>query len=296
MKPTWTGGEKDLLRKLCGPDVPFAKIRAAFPDKSESSVRYKIKNMGLECSWSRKYWDDAEKKAFAEDWENPDISNASLRKKYKNRTDAALEHMAERLGLPARERDFAYLSISDIVSEMGVSKDRVRGWIRKGLKYKKSKIRTVTYLVDPDDLLAYLEAHPDCYDASRISDYLFAEEPEWLKEKRRADRTGYKPKAALAETYSDSEKKTIEMLFKAGKSNGEIADRTGRTAYGIERVLCSMGLSRKRYNQYELDYIRENAGKIHISEIAANLPLRTKKGIIAKCEQLGIKYSLKSNK
>lgn len=290
MEPIWTEDEKELLAKLCAENKTLAKIAKEIPGKTESQIRTKCKNMQLEFNKKRKKWSDEELTQFKDDWKNCSISNSRLRSKYKNRTLTALRACARRLGLPERPYDDSYLKIGDIVNEMHVSKDRVRLWIRKGLKYRKSHIKPVKYLIDQDDLLEFLKNHPTYYNASKISKYIFSNEPPWLIQKRRDDAANVRTKSRKAKYYDNEECRKLIELFKRGLSNKEIGDKLDRTEYGIERMLGILGLSRKKYNQYEIDIIMANHDKKTIDEIVAMLPLRTRSGVIAKCEQLKLKY------
>lgn len=290
MEPIWTEDEKARLVRLCAANKKLKKLLEEFPDKSESQIRTKCRNMGLEFNKSRKKWTDEELKSFEEDWTNYSISNSRLRAKYRNRTLTALRACARRLGLAKRPYDDSYLKIADVMAEMQVPKDRVRMWLKNGLKHHKSHIKSVKYLIDPDDLLEFLKEHPTYYDASKISIYIFHPEPEWLTEKRRVDAATFKTKSKRAEYYDDAECRKLEQMFKAGMSNAEIGEALGRTEYGIERMLAILNLSRKRYNQYEIDIIRKFHETKTIDEIVTMLPLRTRSGVIAKCEQLHIKY------
>lgn len=290
MERIWTDDEKSRLAELCAQNKSLKRIMKEFPDKSESQIRTKCKNMHIEFNKKRKKWTEEELEQFKADWMNHSISNSRLRSKYKNRTLMALRACANRLGLPERPFDDSYLRIGDIMNEMQVPKDRVRSWIKQGLKYKKSHIMPVKYLIDPQDLLKFLKAHPDAYDASKVSKYIFHPEPKWLTEKRKKDAEGFKSKAKSAAYYENDECEKIIALFKQGKSNKEIADALGRTEYGIERMLAILNLSRKHYNDYEIEILMKYHDKILLDDLVRMLPLRTRAGIISKCEQLHLKY------
>lgn len=293
-EPTWTDDEKELLKLLCNDEkMKLEYLVQKIPNHSEGAIRTKCRQLGITFNKERKYWSDEEKQRFAEDWNDPTISDAMLSKRYQGRSITALRSAAARMQLGERMYDDSYLTMHDIMNEMQVSKDRVRTWMRQGLRYKKSKIKPLKYLFDEKDLLDFLESHQHMYDASLISHYLFSKEPDWLRKKRFNDKGTVKTKSLHANEYSDSELRYMIDMFKKGYDNKRIADTIGRTEYSVERMLSILGYSRKKYNDYEIDIIRENAGKINIDEIVNMLPLRTKSGVIAKCEQLGIKYSMK---
>lgn len=157
----WTKEEIEILKDLCEHNKSLNQIQKDLPGKTEAQIRSKCQRLNISFNKERKYWSVQELSEFREDWEDATISYTGLRKKYKNRSITALRSCASRLGLAERPHDESYLTISDIMSEMQVSKDRVRMWIRNGLKYHKSKIKPVKYLIDSDDLLLFLKEHPD---------------------------------------------------------------------------------------------------------------------------------------
>lgn len=292
-KPIWSDEEKEKLIRLCNQNKTLKKLKSEFPDKTEAQIRKKCTMMNLNFNKKRKTWTEEETQNFIRDWNDYNISIERLRKKYKNRSIIALRTHAQRLKLSNRTYDDSYLTIADITSEMQVSKNRVRTWLKNGLKYHKSHIKPVKYLIDPDDLLDFLKEHPRYYDASKISKYLFNPEPAWLKEKRTQDINDFRTRSKKSEYYSDPECTKIINMFKQGKSNIEIAKELNRTEYGIERMLSILGFSRRKYNQYEIDIIKKYHTTKTIDEITAMLPLRTRAGVIAKCEDLKIKYITK---
>ena len=302
----WTSDDEKLLRKLWkDPNLSDEALckkmgRTLISVRNRAGKLYlgsrpvgcgRVQNIA-EDYWNkdRKYWTDEEINSFSEDWCDPTISNNVLRKRYKNRSMTALQSQAARLGLGGRYYDDSYLKISDIVKEMKVSKDRVRGWIKKGLKTHKSKTKTVHILIDQNELLDFLKDHPDLYDASQVSFYLFSHEPEWFKQKRQKDKMEYDRKAGTK--WSDEELNILIKLFKRGYSNKELAKQLQRSETSIEKLLWGMGLSRKGFNDYEVEIIKKNIDKLTLSEIIKMLPYKNEKQVIAKCKELNLKYRI----
>lgn len=67
----------------------------------------------------------------------------------------------------------------------------------------------------------------------------------------------------------------------------------GRTAPGVAKILDELGLSRHRYNDYEIEILRANSPEKTVAELTKLLPLRGYHGIIRKCCELKIKYRTK---
>lgn len=295
-KVIWTENEVSTLIELCKKHKTITFISKRIPTHTKTEIRTKCKSLGLEYKYEKVQWTESELTSFKKDWLDDSVSTSTLLRRY-DRTLISLQKMATRLQLGPRPYDDSYLTVRDIMKEMNVSKDRVRSWIRNGLKCHYSKTSPKRYLIDQNDLLEFLENHQDLFDASKISDYLFYYTPKWLSKKKAEDSAQNLSKKIHHTEYTESELKRIDFLFKMGKSNEEIAKRVDRTPAAIERVLSTqLCLSRKQYNPYEIDIIKNNIEDHTIDEIAAMLPLRKKSGIIAKCEQLGLKYHSKRKK
>lgn len=295
-KRLWTKEEEQKLKALCDAKKTLKHIMSALPDKTAVQIYHKCEALNLNFKKQRQYWTDDEKQAFKNDWQDSSISIPQLRRRYKNRSYIALSRQAKRMKLPKRSYDNSYLTVRDITTEMQVSKDRVRTWLKHGLKYHNSNIKPYKYLIDESDLLKFLENNPSFYDASKISSYLFNPEPQWLKTKRFKDAENFRTRSKKSEYYSNNECIQIINMFKQNKSNAEIAKALNRTESGIERMLALLNCSRKHYNQYELDILYKYHDQIHLDELVKMLPLRTRNGIIHKCQQLKLKYINTKNK
>ena len=157
-----------------------------------------------------------------------------------NRSWFSIRKKAAQLELGARDYDTEYLSIPTICEEMSVTSDRVLAWIKLGLKTKKSRSGKVKYLISTDDLLAFLEMHQDMFNATNVSEYLFSDEPDWLKQKRLKDVTEYP--VNIRRPYTNDEDKIIVKLYNSGLADKEIAKKLGRTEIGIKYHRYVLGL------------------------------------------------------
>lgn len=274
--PAWTA--EKIAKKLNR--TPGAVLQVAYRGKIKIKKRYNI-------------WTEEEILAFKEDWYNENISDKCLSRLHKGRSIIALRNKAMQLGLGHRMQGKSSLTIRDIMSEMNVSKDRVRAWLKKGLKHKIINNKQKRYFINQKDLLEFLHNHPDLYDASKISDVLFTSEPQWLKNKRKKDRDTYVRKMGVV--YTENELKTIISLFKSGQSNEQIAKAVKRTPAGVAKILDEFGLSRHKYNDYEIEILHKYAPEKTIDEIVKMLPLRKRSGIIAKCQHLKIPYKTRKD-
>lgn len=280
--------EKDIveLKKLVAEGKSKEYLANHF-NRTTTAIEIKVNRLGLQLLRPNRNWLKQELIDFALDWKDGSISKSVLIKKY-NRSFFSLRKKALELNLGARPHNDEFLSISEICDEMQVSHDRVSNWIKIGLPTKKNRSGKTRYLIDVDDLLCFLEKHQDMFNASLISEYLFYDEPDWLKDKRKSDRESFP--INLRSEYSNNDDIFMIQLFKAGKSDKYIADSLGRTESAIRDRSRLLGYTRGRYNDYEIDILKENSDYLTVSELAKLLPIRTEKGIMYKCEQLHIPY------
>lgn len=265
------------------------KFLAEHFGRTETAIEIKVNRLGLQLLRDNRNWLKSDLESFKEDWLDGSLSINMLIKKYK-RSYFSLRKKALELNLGARPHNDEYLSIREICEEMNVSHDRVSNWLKLGLKYKKNRSGKTKYLISQSYLLDFLKEHQDMFNANDISGYLFIDEPDWLIEKRRKDCNFYASK--LRSEYSNEEDKLIVQMFKNGKSNSEIANRLKRTESAISCRLRLLGYSRNSYNDYEIEILKENSRYMTVKELSKLLPLRKEKGIMYKCEQLGIPYHI----
>lgn len=284
MSYVWNKEDVEELKKLVA-EGKDKKFLAEYFGRTETAIEIKVNRLGMQLLRDGRIWLKSDLRSFSEDWLDGSISKNVLMKKY-NRSWFSLRKKALELGLGSRPHNEEYLSIGEISEEMGVSHDRISNWLKLGLKYKRNKSGKIRYLISQEDLLIFLEQHQSLFDASKISDYLFIDEPDWLIQKRKSDSEFYADK--LRNEYTNEEDKLIVSMFKQGRSNSEIARSLKRTESAIAGHLRVLGLSRGRYNDYEIEILKENSRYLTLDELLVLLPLRTKKGLEYKCNALGL--------
>lgn len=286
MNKAWKENEVQLLQKLSEQGCSLSEMAEQLPGRTESAIKIKLRKSNLQYQYksNRMYWTEEEKAELEEDWYNENRTMKGLVRKFK-RSAGAIKQQALRMGLGERN-DYTALTTSQIMQEMQVTRGVVIDWIQRGLKARKSKA-TGEYMIDSDDLLEFLEQHQHRFDATKISEYLFCQEPDWLREKRRNDYQNVREQSK-GYKYTDSDIKRIIFLFKSGKSNIEIANIMNRTEISIKVLLPKLGYVRRYYNDYEVQILEENAEVHTVSELAKMLPLRSERSIQNKCKELGL--------
>lgn len=142
---------------------------------------------------------------------------------------------AKRMGLGGCYSAGNYLSANAVAEMLKVDNHTVTDyWIAKcGLKAKKKAlIEFKTWIIKHEDLIKWLKANTDKWDSRKIELYALGEEPQWLQEKRKADR---ELPAKRFVKWTREEEKLLISYVNMGLTQKEIAERFGRTKDAIER-------------------------------------------------------------
>lgn len=230
MKNYWTEQEINKLKQLLDEHKTVSEIAEAL-NRSKHAVYKKVGMLGLAFKTPGSRWTQSEIDEFFDDWTNSSKSIEYLCKKY-NRTRKALAIYAYKHGLGGRIDCRDYFTVQDLVTEMGIADDIIYRWIDKGLPVKVSSVGHNKYIIDQDKLLEWLKNNQDRFDASKISELLFIEEPQWLKDKRIKDklkRTGKK-----SGPWTINEEKRLISLLSMGRSYDEIAITLNRSKQSVK--------------------------------------------------------------
>lgn len=282
VRRTWTDKELSTLRNMSELNFTIDDMHEYLPDRTKPVIRAKLRSLGLSYDLRNHVWTEEEIEELESHWYDSGFSIAYFMKRFGVSRGAVFQQ-AYNLGLGQR-KDCSYLSFSDLIDEMQVSRYQLYYWRRCGLVTKKSKARH-ELMVDSDDLLTFLKLHPNLYNASKISSDLFISEPDWLKEKRKLD---YVCCTKKHKRYSQMEIDYIVLMFYNGKSNAEIAEIVHRSESAIENLLQRNDCHRQWMNQHELQILRNCDGQ-NISVFLEKLPLRSESKIRKKCKELGVK-------
>lgn len=297
-KNIWTKNDLELLKKYALDGKTIEEIEELL-GRTENAIRKQLSILDIRLKSSNK-WTRQSTAEFAEDWGNIQVSKNVLVKRY-NRSWKQLCNKANAMGLGGRVDACDYLTLNVIAEEMNISINRVYYWIDCGLKVRKNRANERNkYLVDVKDLLIFLKEHKAFFDASIVSNYLFAEEPEWFIKKRKED---YKKRNLIRNTeWSNEEDKSLVNYFKLGFTDEKIADLLHRTKSAVEHRRGILGLVRERntrngskYTDEEIKILKENSNHKTVEELLELLPNRTESSIKRKCNKLGLSYHTDKN-
>lgn len=286
----WTEAEVKQLKEMIEHKDNIEMIAKTL-DRSKVAVDLKIRKLGLALQGSNTLWKKEESENFKNDWISNELSLNKLSKKY-NRTINGLKIHAQRNNFGPRGSNRYELSLRDIANEMNISYDRVHRWKQDGLKVVKRKIGKTRYVVKIEDLEEYLKTHTNKFDASQVSYYLFANEPEWFKEKRQRDLE--KSEYRNYSVWTDEQIELLKDLIKLGRTYDEIANKLNKSRQAVITKAVKLDIvytHPKHWQMWEIRILKDNAGKVPLQEIAVMLNNnRTVKAIQSKCADLGIKY------
>jgi len=155
MAKIWSDSEKELLINK----VKLGEQRKQLADYfgvTENSIEIKVNRLGYKILRENRDWTTDDEESFRKDWKDSSLTMSRLRKKYV-RNNTGLIIKAQRMKLGPRNEYREHLSVTDIMEEIQVSRDRVMAWIKLGLKTNKNKAGKGKYSIKDTDLLEFLE-------------------------------------------------------------------------------------------------------------------------------------------
>lgn len=286
----WTDEDIAILCEMIDDCASAAQIAEKL-GRTENAIRLRASRMGLVIKGPSAPWTDEEEKQLADEWHNEKYSKFTLVKRHQ-RTWRAIREKARLLDLGSRCFGSQYMSTSEVCSALNIKPGKFYNWVQVlGLKTHKSDSKNVKFLVDPDELLEFLEKHQNLFSAASLDRYVFINEPTWLVEKRKADRLKNQNRSINKEAWSDAEMERLQRLYCSGYSVEELMKEFRRSKGSILLRLRIAGCKPKsdlHYSDKEIEIIRTYAGTHTVHEIAAMLPKRSVRSVLSKCKELDI--------
>ena len=207
-----------------------------------SSTRARRLKLGLRTRESSKGpdWTEEEIELMEDLWGTYTIPQIAKR---LNRSVQAVKVKSSRLGLGRYVNSSQYLTANQVANLMHVDIHAVTDvWIPAGLPFKWKaplggrKFRHIKH----SDLLTWLKDNPDRWDSRRVELFALGSEPDWLKEKRKAD-TNLPVRRALKWT-PEEDAKLVSMFRRGGKTYAEMGAELGRSADAVERRVARLDI------------------------------------------------------
>jgi excisionase family DNA binding protein len=154
------------------------------------------------------------------------------------RTNGATHKRAKDLYLgPALAASGAYTT-HQIAEMLGVATSTVFNWVKdgkmQGHRFARENGR-YAYRIYEENLLKWLKGNQSSYSAVNIPDYIFIDEPQWLKDKRKSDANS--PSIVKSHWTTKEEQKLISMATSGMYSKREMIKAMNKTDKAVNAKL-----------------------------------------------------------
>lgn len=291
-KYTWYSQEDEWKLIELAQNKTAAEI-ADILGKSEDSVKEKAAKMGVILIGQPRRWQDNECKYLSANWNREKMTVIC---KELRRSKPSIMAQARRMGLPPADFQSEDIPLAEFCRDTGISRSQIMDSLVPKYDFPirtvKPGRKRIYYYVIMDDILGWLQAHQEIYDASGIPEYYLGEEPDWLAKKRKAD---YKSKSGIKSKVKDKrwtkeEAERARDWQKIGLSHGQIAERLGRTELSVRRKLQRMGevyQAGQFWRGSDFKFLQANCGTMTDEEIG-NAIGRSAKSVAVHRRSLGI--------
>lgn len=189
-------------------------------------------------------WSEKEIEYLVQNWSEKGLDGCAKRLK---RTEVAVRLKAKRLGLGGVVRGSEYLSGQSVANLLGIDIHSVLRWMDMGLLLYKSAPftdrsdgrRTIT-MVSIENLEQFLQNNINLWDSRKMKGSLWLKDPEWMINKRAADRS--RPRAEGRKWTREEDKRAIAMFKAGGYTYQRIGDVLGRSRDSVERRLSRLDI------------------------------------------------------
>lgn len=141
-----------------------------------------------------------------------------------NRSENAVFLKRQRTGIGGFIANTDMLTRNTLSRILGVENRTIQYWERKGLK----SVRKKPYVMyRQQDIIRYMEEHPEDWNAARITDDSLFMRYDWYKEKRRTDKLN-------RYNWTEAEVSWMKTLRRQGFTIREIAEKMNRSESSIK--------------------------------------------------------------
>jgi AraC-like DNA-binding protein len=213
----WTVEEINVLEKYYKGNPK--KCKKLLPNRTMVAISQKAFKLGISTLWTEE--EDARLIKLSERHTRSKLA------KLMGRSPNAISNRRVVLGIQPFQSTTDMYNFTEVAEMLGLNHSTIsKIWVKNGLKYKKIGYRNY---VKEDEMLRYVQEHPDCYDARKADYYIFCRY-KWFLDKLEADR---KKSLKHGTRWTDHEKSRADMLKKRGLTYLEIAEELGRTRKAV---------------------------------------------------------------
>lgn len=174
-------------------------------------------------------WTQEEKDFVEEMWGEYPIKRIA---KHLNRTEVAIKRYAERNQLGGAMLNCNYLSTGDASKIVGVDIKTIQTWVKDKKLKAKTKTLNKRHIVRIDyvDLLEFMKANPDRWNATKIEAGTFSDTESWFVKKLKED-----AKKRDKKDWTLREEDRMISLFEQGLNCPQIAEIMERSKFSIRK-------------------------------------------------------------
>jgi len=235
----WQADEIEYLKNNYG--CLSVEDIAAELRRSKSAIKGKVAALGLR---SKRTWTDEENEYFTDNWGT--VSLPTMAKRLGRSVDALRNHAFE-LGLGPFLDSGDYLTFHQLYKCLGKGGYTwtKKQWMGRGLPVKKKRVAKNTFdVVYLDAFWDWAETNQTLIDFSKLEEGALGEEPDWLKDQRKADiqmRLKY-----TTNPWTAAEDRELERLVKLHRYGyREISTRLRRTEGAIKKRLLTLNIKER---------------------------------------------------
>jgi hypothetical protein len=189
-----------------------------------------------------KHWTEEEIEYLCEKWGTVSINGIA---NHLGRSIGAVQLKAHKLGLSDARFSYDGITLNQLAIALNRSYSVLKNWIksydfpaRKKVFCKEAKVWVVKY----EDFWDWAEEHKSLLDFARLEPNLLGPEPEWVKEKRKADIIKINKSTQWKDWTEEEDKKLISLVSAYRYTYPEISAMMGRSCGSIKRRLYDLGI------------------------------------------------------
>lgn len=197
---------------------------------------------------SKKTWSITEVEYLKSRWGETNIKTIARK---LGRTLHSVKNKAFRIGLGDWRFYHEYISLNqlhELIFHAPIDTYTMGIWERAGMPYKNIKpINKSLKMISLDSFIRWYKNHKRIIDISLTQDGDFGDEPDWLKEKRKADKMALCYKARFWTQSDDQMLKSLLKTYRYGYR--DLSVRLKRTEGAIKRRILDLGLKERPLRQ-----------------------------------------------
>lgn len=225
---TWKKWKKEDDEQLKELAKTHTKTQIAeIMERTTPSVQNRLNYLGVSCKYERgKPWTEEDNERL-EDLSD-DYTQKDIAKKMK-RSIRSVVCQRQKMGFGNLLENTDKWNFNQIADALGLSVGVVnKTFVKYGLKFKR---RGYYCLVKEEDLLQFMQDHPELWNAAKADYYLFSQFP-WFQEKLKEDKKV--PVQDRGYYWTDYQKQQFASMKRKGFTHKQIAAVIGKTKKAVD--------------------------------------------------------------